>query len=93
MIGGQQELLSGRLNYVSGMQIMYESTGIMSYGSGWVVGKQMVCITILKVCVDFVEVVLMFMMQMPLILPHGLIMMEWLFLKLFNAAFFNVRLL
>ena len=58
MIGGQQELLSGRLNYVSGMQIMYESTGIMSYGSGWVVGKQMICITILKVCVDFVEVVL-----------------------------------
>ena len=33
-------------------------------------------------------------MQMPPPLPHGLMTLDWLFLRLFNVAFFcNVRLL
>ena len=36
----------------------------------------------------------MFIMQMPPPLSHGLMMMGWLFLKLYNADFScNVRLL
>ena len=36
----------------------------------------------------------MFVMQMPPPLSHGLMTMDWLFLRLFNAAFScNVRLL
>ena len=37
---------------------------------------------------------LVFMMQIDPPLSHGLIIMDWLFLKLFNAVFsFNVRLM
>ena len=36
---------------------MYESAGIMRFCSGWVVGKWFVYVAILKVRVDFVEVV------------------------------------
>ena len=36
----------------------------------------------------------MLMMQMPPPLSHGLMMMDWLFFRSFNAVFFfNVRLL
>ena len=37
---------------------MFESAGIMSHCRGWVVGKWLVCVAFLKVCVGFVEVVL-----------------------------------
>ena len=39
------------------MQIVSKSAGILSYCSGWVVGKWFLCVAILKVCVKFVEVV------------------------------------
>ena len=40
-----------------GMQTVPKIANILSYCSGWVVVKWFLCVAILKVCVEFVEVV------------------------------------
>ena len=70
--------------YVLGMHLLYESGGMIGYCNCWVVGEWFVCTVVLQVIVDFCE--------MPPPLSHGLMTLDWLFLRLFNAIFFfNVR--
>ena len=75
-----------QVNYVLG--IPYENTCIIDCCTCWVVGEWFVCIVVLQVCGGFSEVV------SSVHYGNGLMTMNWLFLRLFNAAFScNVRLL
>ena len=49
--------IRGRVCYVLGMHIVYENASIIGYSLSWVVGEQFVCIMLLKMGVDFSEVV------------------------------------
>ena len=74
--------------YMLEMHIFYESACIIGYCNCWVVVELFVCIVALHLCVDFSGVwSLVLIMQIPLPLSHGFIIVDWLFSRLVNAVF------